>query len=93
MDAGVYFAKGLMKWRVPPVNAAELGSSIGQQSPTPALAASLTRLALAIEAQTKALDRMAESNQGLIRAMAEQDVMEVDGDEASPTSYLNQRKS
>lgn len=70
------------------VQSEELGSNTGHPSHTHALEVLLTRLALAIEAQTKALDRMAESNQGLIRAMAE-DAGESDGDELR--GYLNAR--
>lgn len=76
------------EWPAKDVKSEEPGSNIGHPSHTRALEVLLTRLALAIEAQTKALDRMAESNQGLIRAMAE-DAGDSDGDE--PRGYLNAR--
>lgn len=83
-----YWEKEDPSWLALLVQSAEPGSPTTQDLPMPVLVESLTRLALAIEAQTKALDKMAESNQGLIRAMAE-DSGESDGDE--PRGYLNAR--
>lgn len=77
------------EWPASPVSAEELGSDTSLLSLMHALVESQTRLALAIEAQTKALDRMAESNQGLIRAMAEDAGDSDDGE--LPRGYLNTR--
>lgn len=77
-----------MPWPVSPAPSVAPGSNTGHPSHTHDLEVLLTRLALAIEAQTKALDRMAESNQGLIRAMAE-DAGE--SDDGEPRGYLNAR--
>ena len=74
-------------WPASPARSEEPGLSTGHPSHTHALEVLLTRLALAIETQTQALNKYAESNQDLIRAMAEDSG---DGDD-EPQGYLNAR--
>jgi hypothetical protein len=56
-----------------PVPSVEGGSPSGQPSPGPALADYLIPLISAMLAQTEAINRLASSNEALVRAMAEAD--------------------
>jgi len=63
-----------------PVPSAEHGCSSGLASPTTAQPASLDALIAALHQQTQAINRLASSNEALIRAMAEADPDEDDHD-------------
>lgn len=58
------------------------------QGQTASIQYDLSPLIAAIQAQTQAMAALAESNQGLIRAMAED---AGDGDDGEPRGYLNAR--
>lgn len=75
-------------WPADIVKSAGTGPSTGSPSHTPELEACLTRLVQAMEAQTAAIGRLAQSNEMLVQAMAH------DGDigEAEPVGYLNGKR-
>lgn len=74
---------------VNPADAAENGPDTGSPSHTPGLEGSLIRLVLALVEQSAAINRLAKSNEALVRAMAE------DGDDPDDSMvvglYLNSR--
>lgn len=67
-----------------PVKSEENGSDTGLQSLLLALVDSQILLAARIEAQTEAINNLAESNFALVQAMAESC-----GDEMPPTTYMD----
>lgn len=70
-----------------PASSAESGSPTTGPSPKQELEACLILLINALAAQTKAINRLAQSNEMLVQAMAEAD----DGEPAAPTQYMNGR--
>lgn len=76
-------------WDAKPVKNADASSSNGLQSHTPGLEDYLIRLVSAMQAQTAAINNLAQSNEMLaqvfVQAMAEEQGME----DASVATYLN----